>query len=171
MPQLYVSFSTPIDFKALSFIIKKTLNTEFSHVEIKFKSDKFDRVLIYQASGLAVNFVEEQRFMKSHKILHEFVLDVSEETYIKTIQFAIDHAGVPYGISQIFGILYVKVLELFGKRVKNPFPNGNGNYVCSELVAQILKEKIGLAGDIELDTIDPKEVLELLQKNDVLEIV
>lgn len=170
MRTVSIGFSRPKSkFVPFSWAIRKVLNTPFSHVEIKFKADSFDRVLIYQASGLAVNFMEETRFLEGHEICAEFSIEISDETYIKTVQFAIDNSGVPYGISQIFGILYVKALALFGKRVKNPFANGSSNYVCSELVAEILKEIICLDVEDDLDTISPKEVFELLKKNNIAE--
>ena len=169
MKTLIIGFSHAKGFKPFSWAIQKVLGTSFSHTYIKFKSDKFDRVLIYQASDLAVNFMEERRMLDTHKVIAEFQLEISDEAYQKTIQFAIDQSGVPYGISQIFGILYVKALELFGRREKSPFANGSSNYVCSELVAQILKEIIGLEVTTDLDLIDPKEVFELLQQNHILE--
>lgn len=170
MKNLIIGFSKPAaKFAPFADGIRAVLGTDFSHTYIKFKSDSFTRVLIYQASGHNVNFIGETLFNKKNVVIAEFELEVSEETFKRTIQFAIDQAGVPYGISQIFGILYVKALGMFGKRVKNPFSNGNSNYVCSELVAQILKEIIGLEIQDDLDTITPKEVFELLQKNHLSE--
>lgn len=170
MRKLVVGFSKPKSgFVPFSEAIRWVCRTKFSHTYIKFKSDSFDRVLVYQASGLAVNFVGETRFKEQEVIVAEFEFEVSDSTFNRTMQFAIDRAGVPYGISQIFGILYVKALALFGVKAKNPFPNGNSNYVCSELVAQILKEIIGLEVEQDLDLIDPKEVFELLQKNHISE--
>lgn len=169
MRRIVIGFSTTKGFKPFSWAIRAVLGTPFSHTYIKFKSDKFDRVLVYQASGTMVNFMEEKRVLETNKIIQEFEFEVSDEVYTKTIQFAIDKSGVPYGMSQIFGILYVKALGLFGIKAKNPFPNGSGNYVCSELVAQILKEIIGLEVPKDLDLIDPKEVFELLQKNHISE--
>lgn len=170
MRKIVVGFSKPkAGFVPFAEAIKKVLGSQFSHTYIKFKADSFNRVLIYQASGTAVNFMAEERFLDHNTVVAEFDLEVSEEVFNKTLQFAIDQVGTPYGMSQIFGILYVKALGLFGLKAKNPFPNGSGNYVCSELVAQILKEIIGLKVDIDLDLIDPKEVFELLQQNEISE--
>lgn len=168
--RITVGFSKPKSgFVPFADAIKKVIGSDFSHTYIKFKADSFNRVLIYQASGTAVNFMAEERFLDHNTIVAEFDLEVSEEIFNKTLQFAIDQVGTPYGMSQIFGILYVKALGLFGIKTKNPFPNGSGNYVCSELVAQILKEIIGLEVPKDLDLIDPKEVFELLQKNHISE--
>lgn len=122
MRRIVIGFSTTKEFKPFSWAIRAVLGTPFSHTYIKFKSDKFDRVLVYQASGTMVNFMEEKRVLETHKIIQEFEFEVSDEVYTKTIQFAIDKSGVPYGMSQIFGILYVKALGLFGIKAKNPFP-------------------------------------------------
>lgn len=170
MKKITVGFSKPKSkFVPFAAAIKKVISSDFSHTYIKFKADSFNRVLIYQASGTAVNFMAEERFLDHNTVVAEFDLEVSEEVFNKTLQFAIDQVGTPYGMSQIFGILYVKALGLFGLKARNPFPNGSGNYVCSELVAQILKEIIGLQVEQDLDLIDPKEVFELLQKNEISE--
>lgn len=170
MKRITVGFSKPkAKFVPFADAIKKVIGSDFSHTYIKFKADSFNRVLIYQASGTAVNFMVEERFLDHNTVVAEFDLEVSEEVFNKTLQFAIDQVGTPYGMSQIFGILYVKALGLFGLKAKNPFPNGSGNYVCSELVAQILKEIVGLEVSEDLDLIDPKEVFELLQKNQITE--
>lgn len=169
---IIVGFSRPPNkFVPFSDAIRFILGTPFSHVYLKFKVDSFDRVLIYQASGLAVNFMAEQRFLAKEIIVAEFQFEVLEATFNETMQFAIDQVGVPYGILQIFGILYTKALGLIGIRVKNPFPNGRSNYVCSELVAQILKEIMGLDVEYDLDLITPKEIFEFLQKNNIPEIL
>ncbi len=172
MKRITVGFSKPkAKFVPFADAIKKVIGSDFSHTYIKFKADSFNRVLIYQASGTAVNFMAEERFLDHNTVVAEFDLEVSEEVFNKTLQFAIDQVGTPYGMSQIFGILYVKALGLFGLKARNPFPNGSGNYVCSELVAQILKEIIGLEVATDLDLIDPKEVFELLQKNHITELL
>ncbi len=172
MKRITVGFSKPkAKFVPFADAIKKVIGSDFSHTYIKFKADSFNRVLIYQASGTAVNFMAEERFLDHNTVVAEFDLEVSEEVFNKTLQFAIDQVGTPYGMSQIFGILYVKALGLFGLKARNPFPNGSGNYVCSELVAQILKEIIGLQVEQDLDLIDPKEVFELLQKNHITELL
>jgi len=169
--KIIIGFSKPKSKTAIfGNGIRAVLGTDFSHVYVKFKSDKFNRVLIYQASGFAVNFMEESRMLKDHAVVAEFELTVSEATYVKTMQFAIDNAGVPYGIAQIFGILYVKALALASIRAKNPFANGDSNFVCSELVGEILKEIVGLEVDYDMDLITPKEIFELLKKYQIPEM-
>ena len=112
--------------------------SSFSHAYIEFNSEFYQRNLIYQASGLSVNFIGEDLFNSKEVTVKEFTIPISDEAKKQVVQFAIDHAGLPYNIGGVVGIGAVKFCALFGKRIKNPI-TGNG-YFCSELAAQILQD-------------------------------
>src|SRR5690349_251313 len=105
MKTIAIGFSRPKKFNILSWLIMKVQRTEYSHVYVRFHSDSLDRDLIYQASGLQVNFVGGTLFKDHHLTVKEFSLSVTDETYKNTLQFAVDKAGMPYSIKQLFGIL------------------------------------------------------------------
>lgn len=165
MKKITIGFSkAESKFAIFAKLIQLVLGTSFSHTYIKFKSESIDRILIYQASGLAVNFMPEHRFLEHHVPIAEYELEVSEETYKKTIQFAVDKSGTPYGITQILGILYIKLLGCLGITVKNPFSTGTNNYICSELVTEILREILELNFYYDLDSVTPKELYNFMKE-------
>jgi len=147
-------------------------NVPYSHVFIKFHSDTFERDIIYQASGLQVNFIGAILFATKVKIIKEFKLEVNDQAYKRIMQFAIDNAGTPYGYKQLLGMGIVRIAKLFNKTIKNPFSDGKATYVCSELAGTVLQSFI-IKHDIplNLETSGPKDLykfLEKLNKNNIL---
>lgn len=112
--------------------------SSFSHAYIRFHSDSYDRDLVYQASGLRVNFIGWKMFLSKEIIVKEFTIPVSPETKQRVIQFALDNVGTPYALGTAFGIIIVRIAALFGKKIKNPV-NQLG-YFCSELVAIVMED-------------------------------
>ncbi len=167
MAKLTISFSRPHVFKIYAWLIMKVENTHFSHVAISWKSEYLDREIVYQASHTMVNFCEGKRYIRNHLITDTFEVDMDENIQKKVIQFAMDHAGIPYGFKQVLGIGYIKLMGLFGKKVNNPFNNGKNTYVCCELVADILKQYFNMDKtiNIPLDNITPKQLYNLLKIN------
>lgn len=160
---LVIGFSTPRKFGILSTTIRKIERTEFSHVYFKIFSKSLDRYLIYQASGLQVNFVGEDNFHSKNKTIASFIIPISTERKIKFLQKAIDLAGRPYGIKQIFGMGLVRFLYIFNYKAQNPYADGSHTYVCSELAAEHLND---LGFDFEdLDSITPKNIYNKLRNN------
>lgn len=114
---------------------------------------------------MQVNFYESHNFDLENETLNEFVLEVDNKTYVNTLTYAIDKAGVPYGIKQIFGILFIKILKSIGLAVNNPFANGPKEYVCSELVAEILGKFGHVTFKDNLDTITPKMLFDIIKQD------
>jgi len=142
----------------LSWIIRKVEGTEFSHVYMKLKNGKIDD-LYYHASGSRVNFMGSRIFNHKNITIEEVELDVSNKKYYSMLNFAIDKVGEPYSISQLFGILIVRLFALFNKNINNPF--GKRGYVCTELVGEILNldsKKINK----ELNSIGLKDIKKFL---------
>lgn len=156
MKKVIIGFSRPKTFKVLSWIIQKVQGADYSHVYIKFYSDSLERELVYQASGLEVNFVGSNLFNSSHIIVDEFELEISDEAHKKALQFAVDKAGTPYSIKQLFGIL---IYMISGKIL---FRDGRSGYVCSELIGQLLQEEFNFVISKDLDTIIPKDIHNIL---------
>lgn len=110
--------------------------SNFSHSYIRFHSDAYDRDLVYQASGLKVNFIGWTMFQSEEVIVHEFQIPISTETKMKIVQYAIDNVGTPYALGAALGIVLVKITALFGKKIKNPI--SQKGYWCSEVAAIVL---------------------------------
>lgn len=165
MSKIYIGFSRPKDgFKPFSSLIRLMLCTPYSHTYIKFYSETYDRNLIYQESGSQINFISEKAFNEIEIITDEFEIEVTSETKQKTVQYAIDNLGIPYGILQIIGIGYYMLQKRLGKNPdSNIFTDGPMKMVCSELVGRILIE-IGLTINENPDIITPKDIYEFLEK-------
>lgn len=157
-----VGFSKPNKWKPFSWLIMIGYNIPFDHVYISWNSKKLDRDIVYQASSTMVNFMGSV-FFKNNIVVDEFQIKLSDENYKKMVQFAIDTAGEPYGIKECFGLAYVRICELLGFKVKNPFNADGTTYVCSELVGYILQEYANLKIDNDLADITPLEVYNCLK--------
>jgi hypothetical protein len=145
----------------------KLLKVPFSHVYIKLHSDTYDRNIIYQASSLMVNFESPKIVAEKHEVVAEFELNVSNSTMIGVMQYAIDNAGVPYGVLQALGMGYVQIASFFGFKVKNPFKNDGKTFVCSELIGDILIEVLKYRfPPSEFDDLTPGAIYDYLQDKD-----
>lgn len=146
----------------LSKIIRFIEGADASHTYIQWYSDKIGRVMVYEASGTQVNFTNLFQFSKKQIIVKEFNLNISDRTYTKLLQFCIDNARTPYGVKQLVGLGWVKLMGKFGIRVGNPF--GKGNYVCSTLVATILTNQLEFVIPIDIRLMSPSDILTYLTK-------
>jgi len=161
MSKLIIGFSTHKKFTILGSIIKLVEKTEFSHVYVKLYSESLDRYLIYQASGLIVNFVGEDIFYAKNKDIATFSLDITKEQQVKLLQKAVDNCGKPYGVADLFGIGWVRLGSLLGKKFKNPFADHGKTYICSELASTLLLE-LGFNFN-NLDDITPRDLFKKLE--------
>ena len=157
---IIIGFSTHKKFSILSSLIKCIEGTKFSHVYLKFESKSINRKLIYQASGLTVNFCGNDIFYSKNKDIAQFVIPVTEEEKIKILQKCVDLCGKPYGIKELFGLGLVKICAIYGKKIKNPFQDRSRTYICSELIATILMT-IGFTFK-DLDSVSPKDLFNKL---------
>src|SRR6266853_4349765 len=141
-----------------SKLIRWLDNSKFSHVYIKWHSDTYDRDIIYQASGTAINFMSTKIFSKESSIIKEISLTVEDIQFQKCMQFCIDNAGVPFGFLEILGMGYVKLLNKLGIKVLNPWRDGKKTYVCSELIGTILEEDFQIKLGLNLELDGPQEL-------------
>lgn len=164
MQVITVGFSRPRGkkFPIFSWIIRLVEWTRYSHLYIKWRSDYLDRDLVYEASGTGVHFIEGSRFNNKAETIHSYDILISDSTRKKIIQKAVDNAGAPYGIKQVFGILIVKAARLFGKDIVNPFADGSATWVCSEVLAD-MSEELGLDIGVHRDNITPRDIQEFLE--------
>lgn len=159
MKTIAIGFSRPKTWKLLAWVIQTVQGTPYSHVYIKFTSNKYQRNLIYQASGLQVNFVGEQVFKDHCTVVKECIIQVSDETYDKMMTFAIDKAGYPYSLKQLFNILIYMATNK-----TDILSDGRSGYVCSELAAEMLKTILGIPITENLDIVTPKDVDKALEE-------
>lgn len=160
MNNIIVGFSKPKKWKPFAWLIMKGYDIPYDHVYIKWSSDNLKRDIIYQASGTKVNFMSPKIFNDENIIIKEFSFVINNR--VEVLQFCIDNAGIPYGFKQVFGLAWVRINELLGKKIENPFRDQGNTYVCCELAATILKNFTNMKISEDLDTINPKELFILL---------
>lgn len=145
MDEIIIGFSTPKSwFNPFSWLIRMAEGTPFnwapmSHAYVKYHDDVTGRWMIFQASGSKVNFVSETMFDSVEKIVDEFVIPVTAATKLKTIQYAQDVVGSPYGVMEIVGFGVVVLAGLVGVKIKNPFAS-KSDFFCSQLACDVIEE-------------------------------
>lgn len=159
MSTIYVGFSKSIvSVPILAWIIMACERVNFSHAYIRIRSDSLDRDLIYQATGSGVYFVGMEYFHQHSATVEEYALEVSDEAKKQFLRWAIDMSGKPYGRLQCLGIGIRRLAMLVGIKMKNPFSTGNKAYVCTEVVAEAVKE-LGMPIGQSLDDVGLRELV------------
>lgn len=163
MRNIIVGFSKPKKANPLSNAIMWFMGTKFSHVYVAFISNSISRTLIYQANRHGCHFIGKEKFSEDNQVVEYFLLSITEEQYRHCIQKAVDLAGTEYGTMQLIGIgLEISMRKIGIKDAKNPIPD-NHRYVCSELVAVILKDCLGYQIDTPLEQITPDDIYKLIK--------
>ena len=84
MRKIIIGFSTPKNFKLGSSIIRLFERSKYSHIYIKMTpspNSKLPFSKIFQASHGDVNAMTFDRFLEGNKIVHEYVLEVTDDKY------------------------------------------------------------------------------------------
>lgn len=162
MTSITIGFSRPKGwFVPFSWLIRLVTWSPYSHVYIKFYSKTYRRYLIYQASGLKVNFIGKKLFDSEEIIFKEFEIPITSRVKGKTIEFAIDKCGYPYGVKQIVGFGWVLLARVFGKKVKNPFYS-DSSFFCSEMVGDVLDYMMDEKDPMSPSTSSPKDIYDFI---------
>ncbi len=160
MNEIIVGFSRPKAWlEPFSWLIRLVTWSPISHAYIRFFDEEHNRWIVFQASGLKVNFIGQIMFDNAEDIYAEFSVPVSDSMKSSVVQGAIDKCGSSYGIGQIFGFAWVLMMRMLGKSVSNPFYSAS-SFVCSELVGDVLIE-IG-EGNLDPSAMTPKDMLNFM---------
>jgi hypothetical protein len=162
MRKICVGFSKPKKWKPFAWLIMKGYNIPYDHVYVRIHSDTYSRDLIYQASSIKVNFMGAELFEADNIIVNEFEVDIADEHYVAMMQFAIDNVGRAYGMKEAFGLAIVRIAELCGKKIKNPFRDSGHTYICSELASYLLQQYAGADMPKDYEDMTPKDVYDYL---------
>lgn len=157
MKKLVIGFSrSKKRFPIGSWLIRLYLGTKYSHTYLRFRADKYDRNLIYEAVGSGVRFIGQKMWESHAEEVKSHEIEVSEAGYNKIMVLCIDNAGMNYGFLQNAGIIVANIFNLD----KNPFPADTN---CSEELAKILHEE-GYRFNKEFNLITPKDIDEALAR-------
>ena len=178
MKKIIIGFSKPNNkFAIMSLLVRLYQWTSFSHTYIKLltKGSLPSNKILHASDGFVQNVSETQFTNKNIKI-EEFEIEIpdiivfdklkntSSSLYYALVSIMHETSGDTYSYIQNLGILYVKFMKFFGKKVDNPWKLG---WNCSEFVFSILsiiypKE----FSKKDPNTITPKQIYKLLKKLD-----
>jgi hypothetical protein len=119
--------------KLFSKLIRWTTKSQVSHVFILLQEN--NNTLIYQASGLAVNYQNKDTFLGIEVPVAFYEFELNEDQNIRNKLFRITTVGKPYSWQEVIGFLWVLLARKFGKNVRNPFSGGQTAYVCVDIGA------------------------------------
>jgi hypothetical protein len=157
MKTLTIGFSKSKKFLPIgSWAIRAYMGTEYSHVYLRFYSESLSRSLIYEAVGKGVRFVGLPIWKQHSEEVKSYDIVVNDESYLKTLQYCVDNAGIEYGYLQNLGVFISDILNLN----KNPLDKGKN---CSEAVAEMLHLE-GYEINKEYNLITPLDIDNILSK-------
>jgi hypothetical protein len=164
MKQITIGFSKACTtLPIFSWLIMWALKTPYSHVYLKYTDDYTSRVVYYQASHTLVNYMGQSTFLGQETPIQEFTFNISDANFKSIQQFAIDNAGKPYGVLEIFGLACVLICAKVGLKVDNPFKDAGTTWICDQLVAGILNECDGVNLPVSLDDMTPLDAFNLVK--------
>lgn len=159
---LRILFTTPVDFRIPSEIIKWRLNTEYSHVAIATYSKPFKEYDVYQASHGFVHSGQLPNFLIKNKIVKEYSFNVSSEENLKVIGYLKSKTFHTY--SELGAIASTfKYLRSLGIG-----QDGDEEFICSEYACRAIEQIRGLNYQkyrVATDYVDPKIFEKILKEN------
>jgi len=150
-------------FAVYSRLIRWAQGTEFSHVYMKIHWTAADQDLIYQASGLSVNFEPQWHFDTHARTVQEFPIEISDECYAKFTKALCAQLSKPYSIKGVLGLAIRLFAAVFKRDINNPFPDGHDSEFCSKLAVYLVQQSGAFKLTLDPENTGPKEFFEALQ--------
>jgi hypothetical protein len=163
MKQITIGFSRACTtFPIFSWVIMAVQRTPYSHVYLKYQDEYLSQTMYYQASHTLVNSMSESVFLSQETPVYEFIFNISDEMFLKTMQFAANQAGKPYGILEICGLALVELASGIGISIQNPFKDAGETWICDQLQAAILSQCENITLPMPLNDMTPKDMYNLV---------
>lgn len=160
MEKIYIGFSKH-NGSLVSKAIQLAEGSEYSHVYIRRKSKYGEYV--YQASGLAVNFMNINTFLEHNTIIEEYEFELPDDKRDELISFFIKYAGVSYQLSALFQLLAILIAKRINVKL-NFKGDGDKEFICSELGALFAVDILEIKIDGDLDFITPMDLNPIIKK-------
>jgi hypothetical protein len=163
MKQITIGFSRACTtFPIFSWAIMLVQRTNYSHVYLKYQDEYLGQPMHYGASHTLVNYMSAPVFLSQETVVKEFTFNVSDATFLSTLQFAANQAGKPYGLLEICGLALVELASFVGIKISNPFKEAGATWICDQLVAAMLNTCENVTLPMPLDNMTPKDVYNLV---------
>ena len=143
---IYVGFSRPNSFKIFATLIMLFLRIPFSHVYMRFFDEYTGKWIIFEASRGEVHLIEESNWRKYNTTVREQSFELDEKHRREVIRFVIDHLQKPYSFTNILGIVLHQTIGV------KWLLDGSKAFICSELIALALDNKIQFKKPLDLVT-------------------
>jgi hypothetical protein len=156
MKNIVIGFSTRRGL--LSWLIRTVTKSKVSHAYVRIPVPEYETSMIFQASGLSVNYCSGELFDSKNLIHQEYEVAVSDEQAKIAERLRVSESGKSYSMNQLYGFLWVLALRKFGKKVHNPFSDGNHSYVCVEIAADQV-------GHLDGENMTPEDFRRWCEKN------
>lgn len=161
MEKIYIGFSYH-KTSLVSKIIQKVEDSKYSHVYIRRKS-KYGEY-IYQASGLAVNFMNIDIFLDHNVIIEEYEFEFPDDKKEQLIQFFIKYAGASYEFKSLFKLLAILFCERLNIELKlDDDSKQDDKFICSELSAFFCELILNIDIPGNINYITPKRLIQLFE--------
>lgn len=152
MKVLKVQFTRPAGgFKILSWVVRKILGTQYSHVLARWDGAKGKVDLVWEAAGSSIRFLGPIAHEGRYEIIEEYKIPLEGYEYSRLIEYTHLYAHVDYSRIQLVGMLYARIFKMS----RNPLSQGKAEQVCSEAVAGLLKYVKGWDIGINMDVYGP----------------
>lgn len=151
--KIFIDFSRPTHSSIFSLAIRTFLRTEYSHASIRL--NLLTIPMVGEASKAEVGMSQYESWEKGHKVLSTFEVEVTQEEFQKILFRLFSVLRKPYSIASIFMIVSRSVFKMKASTV-----DGNRKFICSELIAFLLSEIIGIPSS---DFLTPKDLYKHLE--------
>ncbi len=147
---------------------KKWKLQEASHMYIQWHSKGADVDITYHATGTGIMFLCRDVFDTKVSPIQEFTFELESGQYKKLLKFCMTNAGKKYGVKGVIGLFYVKILNLFGCKKRNPFSDGFATMWCDEMIGYFCRDVLELkeAQDVDWETYGVNDTIRFLESLD-----
>lgn len=145
------------------WVIRWFLGSKFSHVVIQLEMRDIERDMFFDAGVSGVEAKNQMDIKAQYRIVHERALEVDTDKFTRIRQFCVDSLNKSYGWLTVLGLVWNRLR----KKPVRIGADGNKTFICSELAAGALKiarPELVESFQVDLDTIDPKGLYELVRK-------
>lgn len=157
--KIYIGFSKPNEFKIFAWIIQLIEKRQYDHVYIRVEESCNNTAMIFQASSIMVNLRSETMFLDKNVSLKEYEINITDEQYAQLWNFINANLGLPYSLSEDFGLLLMKIFKLKDQ----PFNQGKTAYFCSKLGASVCN-LLNIQMPDDIADIDPSDLDTILSE-------
>jgi hypothetical protein len=165
MKKIIIGFSRPKGFfEPFSWLIRIAYWSSYSHAYVRFDLKDVKESVVLQASGLKVNLILAENFDAVEDIYKEFELPISPKNLAALKKFGIGQLGKPYSIKGIFGMAVVRIGQILGIKLNNPFQYDKESDFCSELTSYIVENFDNVQLDEPVANMAPQDLEAVMVK-------